>query len=217
MGFGASSRVHTVKVLRLSEDLPIVIEIVDRREKIDELLPHLEEMVTEGGWLSDDPRRRRPVAVAGYLVTGLSTGAFALATAWPPVLVSRDAGWIARGMRGPARDAMLADAVPPEARGRAFGFHRAMDSAGAVVGPALAAAFATALARKQRERAGSAPALRGPAPAFGAAAALCLIMICGPRIRRAPRPPARRRAAGPCPSARRREPVGLQACRREYR
>jgi PII-like signaling protein len=48
MGFGASSRVHTVKVLRLSEDLPIVIEIVDSREKIDELLPHLEEMVTEG-------------------------------------------------------------------------------------------------------------------------------------------------------------------------
>jgi PII-like signaling protein len=48
MGFGASSRLHTVKVLRLSEDLPMVIEIVDSREKIDELLPHLDEMVTEG-------------------------------------------------------------------------------------------------------------------------------------------------------------------------
>jgi PII-like signaling protein len=48
MGFGASSRVHTVKVVRLSEDLPMVIEIVDSREKIDELLPHLDEMVTEG-------------------------------------------------------------------------------------------------------------------------------------------------------------------------
>ncbi len=48
MGFGAHSRLHTAKVLRLSEDLPIVIEIVDSREKIDELLPHIDEMVNEG-------------------------------------------------------------------------------------------------------------------------------------------------------------------------
>jgi len=48
MGFGAHSRLHTAKVLRLSEDLPIVIEIVDSREKIDGLLPHIETMVTEG-------------------------------------------------------------------------------------------------------------------------------------------------------------------------
>ncbi|MCK6483105.1 MAG: DUF190 domain-containing protein [Phycisphaerae bacterium] len=48
MGFGANSRLHTVKVLRLSEDLPMVIEIVDSREKIDLLLPHIDEMVTEG-------------------------------------------------------------------------------------------------------------------------------------------------------------------------
>lgn len=48
MGFGASSRLHTTKVLRLSEDLPVVIEIVDRKERIDLLLPHLDRMVTEG-------------------------------------------------------------------------------------------------------------------------------------------------------------------------
>src|SRR5882672_11428651 len=48
MGFGAHSRLHTTKVLRLSEDLPMVIEIVDGREKIDELLPFIDEMVTEG-------------------------------------------------------------------------------------------------------------------------------------------------------------------------
>jgi PII-like signaling protein len=48
MGFGANSRLHTVKVLRLSEDLPIIIEIVDSEEKIDTLLPHIDEMVTEG-------------------------------------------------------------------------------------------------------------------------------------------------------------------------
>ena len=48
MGFGAHSRLHTAKILRLSEDLPMVIEIVDSREKIDTLLPHIEVMVTEG-------------------------------------------------------------------------------------------------------------------------------------------------------------------------
>jgi PII-like signaling protein len=48
MGFGAHSRVHTANVLRLSEDLPIVIEIVDSQEKIDELLPHVDEMLKEG-------------------------------------------------------------------------------------------------------------------------------------------------------------------------
>ena len=48
MGFGANSRLHTAKILRLSEDLPMVIEIVDAKEKIDELLLHIDEMVTEG-------------------------------------------------------------------------------------------------------------------------------------------------------------------------
>lgn len=48
MGFGANSRLHTAKILRLSEDLPMVIEIVDSQEKIDELLPHIDEMVREG-------------------------------------------------------------------------------------------------------------------------------------------------------------------------
>jgi PII-like signaling protein len=48
MGFGANSRLHTSKILRLSEDLPMVIEIVDAKEKIDELLSHIDEMMTEG-------------------------------------------------------------------------------------------------------------------------------------------------------------------------
>jgi hypothetical protein len=48
MGFGAHSRLHTAKILRLSEDLPIVIEIVDSKEKIDAFLPHIDNMVLEG-------------------------------------------------------------------------------------------------------------------------------------------------------------------------
>ncbi|MCC7316653.1 MAG: DUF190 domain-containing protein [Planctomycetes bacterium] len=48
MGFGANSRLHTAKILRLSEDLPMVIEIVDSRENIDKLLPEIDQMVQEG-------------------------------------------------------------------------------------------------------------------------------------------------------------------------
>ena len=48
MGFGANSRLHTAKILRLSEDLPIIVEIVDKKERIDALLPHIDEMVGEG-------------------------------------------------------------------------------------------------------------------------------------------------------------------------
>lgn len=48
MGYGAASRVHTAKLLRLSEDLPIVIELVDTREKIDDFIPYLDEVVQEG-------------------------------------------------------------------------------------------------------------------------------------------------------------------------
>jgi PII-like signaling protein len=48
MGFGANSRLHTTKILRLSEDLPMITEIVDAKEKIDELMPHIDEMVREG-------------------------------------------------------------------------------------------------------------------------------------------------------------------------
>jgi PII-like signaling protein len=48
MGFGAHSRLHTAKIMRLSEDLPMVIEIVDGRDKIDALMPHIDQMVREG-------------------------------------------------------------------------------------------------------------------------------------------------------------------------
>src|SRR5436309_13036359 len=48
MGFGAHSRMHTAKILRLSEDLPVIIEIVDSKEKIDALMPHIDQMVQDG-------------------------------------------------------------------------------------------------------------------------------------------------------------------------
>jgi MFS-type transporter involved in bile tolerance (Atg22 family) len=90
------------------------------------------------GWLSDRLRRRKPFVVAGYAATGLAPGIIALAGGWPLVLTGKLVGWIGKGVRGPLRDAMLARSIPPEARGRAFGFHRAGDTIGAILGPLMA-------------------------------------------------------------------------------
>jgi MFS family permease len=90
------------------------------------------------GWFSDRVEHRKPIAVTGYFLTGLTTGLFAFVVSWPQVLLARTAGWFGRGIRGPVRDAMLAESVPAEARGRAFGFHRMGDTLGAIVGPMVA-------------------------------------------------------------------------------
>ena len=91
-----------------------------------------------GGWIADRPRWRKPTGIIGYAATGLSTFGYAFAQSWPFVLLLRGLGWIGRGSRGPSRDALLADCVAQEQEGRAFGFERAMDTVGAVLGPLCA-------------------------------------------------------------------------------
>jgi MFS family permease len=90
------------------------------------------------GYYTDKLRRRKPVAVVGYLVTALGTASFGLATAAWHVLLSRACAWLGRGVRTPVRKALLAGAVTKETYGRAFGFERMMDTLGAIVGPASA-------------------------------------------------------------------------------
>ena len=93
------------------------------------------------GWYSDRIGHRKAITVGGYFVTGVAKALFAFAYAWPLVLVGRTVAWLGRGVRGPLRDAILAESVPAESRGRAFGFHRAGDTLGAIVGPAIAVAL----------------------------------------------------------------------------
>ena len=98
-----------------------------------------------GGWLADRPAWRKPLAVCGYLVTALSTFTFGFVTIWPQILGARTIGWIGRGVRGPSRDVLLTQAVPPDRLGRAFGFERAMDTFGAVLGPLTATALVSVM------------------------------------------------------------------------
>jgi MFS family permease len=94
-----------------------------------------------GGFIADRPRWRKPAGIIGYLATAVTTWAYSFAESWPFLLQMRALGWMGRGERGPSRDTLLADGVRPEQQGRAFGFERAMDSIGAVLGPLSATAL----------------------------------------------------------------------------
>lgn len=91
------------------------------------------------GFGSDRRRRRVPFVRIGYGLPVIGKSLMALAFAWPMVLAGRLVDRLGKGLRASPRDALIADAASPAIRGRAFGFHRAMDTAGAMVGVLLSA------------------------------------------------------------------------------
>ena len=90
------------------------------------------------GHRSDATGRRKPFVAVGYGLSTLSKAFLSVASSWAHILFVRIGDRMGKGLRDPARDALIADSVPAEVRGTAFGFHRAMDTTGAVLGPILA-------------------------------------------------------------------------------
>ena len=93
------------------------------------------------GWWSDRRGRRRSLVILGYSLSGAARPLLALAGSWVHVLLIRAIDRTGKGIRGAPRDAMLAHFADASSRGRIFGFHRAMDHAGAIVGPLVATIF----------------------------------------------------------------------------
>ncbi len=93
------------------------------------------------GYIADKLGHRKLLVLFGYGLTPLGQVLIALAASWPLILLGRMVSWFGKGLRGPLRDAIVAQAVSPETRGRAFGFHRATDTVGAVLGPLLGVAL----------------------------------------------------------------------------
>jgi MFS family permease len=91
------------------------------------------------GWYSDRIGKRKGLAVLGYAITAASKATFALATSWWHVLFGRTVGWIGWSIRSPVRDALLTESTTPATIGRAFAFHRTLDTLGAILGPLTAA------------------------------------------------------------------------------
>jgi MFS family permease len=93
------------------------------------------------GWWSDRLARRKPMVVVGYVLASAARPLVAVATSAGHVLAIRLTDRIGKGVRTSPRDALIADSIEASQRGRAFGFHRAADNAGAAVGPLLATAL----------------------------------------------------------------------------
>lgn len=90
------------------------------------------------GYLSDRMRIRKRWVVGGYLLSNAARPLIGIATSWPGVLLLRFIDRVGKGIRTSPRDALIAESTPPLYLGKAFGFHRAADHAGAVLGPLMA-------------------------------------------------------------------------------
>jgi MFS family permease len=133
------------------------------------------------GHFTDRLKRRKPLAVFGYAFTALATASFAFATHAYHVLFGRAAAWLGRGVRSPAKKALLAADVPPQAYGRAFGLERLMDTVGAIAGPLTALWLLEATSHSYRK-----VFLWTLLPGLMAVASFCLLVRERPT---APKPP----------------------------
>ena len=95
-----------------------------------------------GAW-ADRLKHRKPLILLGYALSSISRPLVGFASSWTQVLGIRMSDRVGKGIRSSPRDALIADVTPEELRGRAYGFHQAMDHAGAVAGPLLAMVLLT--------------------------------------------------------------------------
>ncbi|MDD5656265.1 MAG: MFS transporter [Elusimicrobia bacterium] len=132
----SSEMLYPIMPLFLTQTLHAPMTVVGLIEGLAEAAASLLKAAA-GAW-SDRRGRRKIFVVWGYGLSALSKPLLALAGAWPMVLFCRLIDRAGKGVRTPARDALLAASVPAEHWGKAFGFHRAMDTAGAAAGPLVA-------------------------------------------------------------------------------
>ena len=132
----ASEMVYPVVPLFLVAALGAPAVVLGAMEGVAEALVCV--MKGLSGWHCDRLGRRAPYVRWGYGLGALSKPLLAVAFSWPLVFVARMVDRLGKGLRTTARDAMIADAAPESMAGRAFGFHRMMDTAGAILGVLLA-------------------------------------------------------------------------------
>ncbi|MDR3686814.1 MAG: MFS transporter, partial [Coriobacteriia bacterium] len=138
----SSEMLYPITPIFLASVLHAPVEVIGVIEGFAEAAASIMRSVF--GRISDRTGRRRPYVVGGYTLAALAKPLIAVAQTWPLVLVARVTDRLGKGMRTPPRDALLAEYTPAAERGRAFGWHRAMDSAGAVIGPLIALALVAA-------------------------------------------------------------------------
>jgi MFS family permease len=140
----SSEMLYPLMPLFLTVTLGAPASIVGVIEGAAEALASL--LKTVSGRIADRTGRRVELVFGGYSLSALAKPLIALAHSWPLVLVARLLDRTGKGFRGAPRDALIADSIEPEVRGAAFGWHRAMDTLGAVVGPLIALGLLTLVA-----------------------------------------------------------------------
>ena len=128
----SSEMVINILPLFLANVLGVRTSVIGLIEGIAEATASLLKVFS--GWLSDRLRARKWLAVAGYGLSALSKPFFYFANTWGAIAAVRWADRVGKGIRTAPRDALVADSIEPRQRGLAFGFHRASDTAGAVLG-----------------------------------------------------------------------------------
>ena len=132
----SSEMVYPLLPIFLSSVLGVGAEALGLIEGIAEATASV--LKTFSGYISDRIRRRKPLVLLGYSLSAIAKPTIGLAGRWIHVLAARFADRVGKGIRTSPRDSLIADVVDDTIRGRAFGFHRAMDTGGAVFGPLLA-------------------------------------------------------------------------------
>jgi len=132
----SSEAIYPILPLFLTNVLGVPVTIIGLIESLAEATSSITRVIS--GWLSDRMGRRRPLVLFGYSLSNLAKPALALVPSWPSVLALRMADRLGKGIRTAPRDALIADSSAPTKRGAAFGLHRALDTAGAAIGPLAA-------------------------------------------------------------------------------
>jgi MFS family permease len=132
----ASEMVYPIVPIFLTSVLRAPMTIVGLIEGVAEATASL--LKTFSGWLSDKFKKRKFFVSSGYSLSTISKLIIGISKSWPLVLVGRFIDRFGKGIRTSARDALIAESSNDSNRGRAFGFHRALDTLGAVVGPLTA-------------------------------------------------------------------------------
>jgi MFS family permease len=132
----ASEMIYPLLPIFLTSTLHATALVVGLIEGAADAVASILKLVA-GAW-SDRLSKRKPLVTTGYALAAASRALIAVATAWPMVLLARLIDRTGKGVRSAPRDAMIADVTPESDRGRAFGFQRALDHTGAVIGPLLA-------------------------------------------------------------------------------
>ena len=132
----SSEMIYPLVPIFLSSVLGVNKSVIGLIEGIAESTASLLKVFS--GWFSDRIGKRKILLIVGYGISTVSRPIIALSTLWGHVLAFRFTDRFGKGIRGAPRDAIIAESTPHKDLGRSFGFHRGMDTLGAVIGPAIA-------------------------------------------------------------------------------